>query len=82
MIVIIPSSSDDSLVLMKCSMGSSVAGSLALAKPKLSGILMIISGIGGMIAISFGYIFGGPLLIVGGILALFGSRKESFIPRA
>lgn len=52
-----------------------VAGAMARAKPTAAGILMLISGIGGFIAISMGYIIAGPLLIIGGIFALIG-RKE------
>jgi len=48
---------------------------LAISKPTAAGILMLISGIGGFIAISAGYLFGGTLRIVGGILALV-SRKS------
>ncbi len=53
-----------------------VGGAISQAKPKGAGILMLISGVGGFIAISAGYLFGGPLLIVGGILALVASRSE------
>ncbi|MGA9351383.1 MAG: DUF4064 domain-containing protein [Anaerolineae bacterium] len=47
-----------------------VGGAIAKAKPTAAGILMLISGIGGFIAIFMGYIIAGPLLVVGGILAL------------
>ena len=47
-----------------------IGGAIAIAKPTAAGILMLIGGIGGIIAISVGFIFGGPLLIIGGILAL------------
>lgn len=52
-----------------------VGGSMALAKPKVAGIMMLVCGIGGFISISLGYIVAGPLIIVGGVLALAGSRK-------
>ena len=42
----------------------------SLARPKLSGVLMLASTIGGLVAISFGYIVAAPLLFLGGILAL------------
>jgi len=38
--------------------------------PKVAGILMLLSGIGGFIAVSLAYIIAGPLLIIAGILAL------------
>lgn len=54
-----------------------VGGALALAKPKVAGIMMLLMGIGGIIAVSIGYVVAGPLLIIGGILALVGSRKTN-----
>lgn len=56
-----------------------VGGALALAKPRAAGILMLISGVGGFIAISAGYLFGGPLLIVGGILALAAKKSAKAV---
>lgn len=53
-----------------------IGGALALAKPKLAGWLMLISGIGGIIAIFVLYLVPGALLLVGGILAL-AARKAS-----
>lgn len=53
-----------------------IGGSLARARPTAAGILMLISGIGGFIAISAGYILGGPLLIVGGIMALVARKPK------
>lgn len=54
-----------------------VGGALAIAKPKIAGIIMLLMGIGGIIAVSIGYVVAGPLLIIGGILALVGSRKTA-----
>lgn len=56
-----------------------IAAALAMAKPKGAGIVMILSGIAGFIAISMGYIIAGPLLIVAGTLAILG-RKEVIKP--
>ncbi len=39
-------------------------------KPRIAGILMLLSGIGGFMAVSLAYIIAGPLLIIAGILAL------------
>ncbi len=52
-----------------------VGGSLAIAKPKIAGIMMLLMGVGGIICVSIGYVVAGPLLIIGGILALVGSRQ-------
>ena len=54
-----------------------VGGAIANAKPKIAGILMLISGIVGFIAISAAYLIAGPLLIIGGIMAILESRKQS-----
>lgn len=51
-------------------------GALAIARPKLAGILMLTSAIGGTIAISFGYIIAGPMLLIAGIMALMAHRVE------
>jgi len=53
-----------------------VGGSIASRSAKTAGILMLLSGIGGFIAISFAFIIAGPLLIIGGILALTRKPKE------
>ena len=54
-----------------------VGGALAIAKPKVAGIMMLLMGVGGLICVSLGYVIAGPLLIIGGILALVGSRKNN-----
>jgi len=54
-----------------------IGGALALSKPTVAGILLLISGIGGFIAIGLFYLFGGPLLIIGGIFALVARRSVS-----
>ena len=56
-------------------------GGLAISRPTPAGILMLISGVGGFIALTtgaltIGYILGGPLLIAGGVLALIVGRKQ------
>jgi hypothetical protein len=63
---------------------SIIGGALAIAKPTFAGIIMLISGILGSIAISVGYLFGGaflpgyllgaPLLIAGGVVALIARK--------
>lgn len=53
-----------------------VAGAISMGKTKIAGILMLIAGVGGFICISLAYVVAGPLLIIGGILALIGSRKS------
>src|ERR1035437_10278852 len=52
-----------------------VGAALALAKPKLAGVLMIIAGIGGFIAVSIAYIVAGPLLLIGGLFALLARGR-------
>lgn len=51
---------------------SIVGGALAIPKPRLAGIPMLIGGIGGIIWIFTPYWSGGALVFVGGILALAG----------
>jgi hypothetical protein len=54
-----------------------VGGALALAKPRAASVLMLIAGIGGLVAISLAYVVSGPLLIVGGVLAFIGRGKTT-----
>jgi hypothetical protein len=52
-----------------------VGGAIAVPKPKIAAVLMLISGIGGIIAVFAAYVFGGALLIIGGVLALLALRQ-------
>ncbi len=54
-----------------------VGGVLALKKPKVAGIMMLISAIGGVISISWGYVVAFPVLLVAGILALIGQKEKN-----
>jgi len=53
-----------------------VGGSMAIAKPKAAGIMMLIATIGGFIAVFVGYIVAAPLLLVGGILSLVAAKQK------
>jgi|GEM_PF-2209901 len=52
-----------------------VGGALAMAKPVIGGVLMLVAAIAGFIGISLFYVISGPLLLVGAILAFVGSRR-------
>lgn len=58
-----------------------IGGALAIGKPTIAGILMLISGIGafffssGASFLFVGYLFAGSLLITGGILALVARKS-------
>ncbi len=54
-----------------------VGGALAIAKPKLAGILMIFSSIVGLIMISAAYLIAFILLLLGGIFAMAGQKELS-----
>lgn len=51
-----------------------VGAAMAKPKPKLAGILMIISGIAGFISISMFYILSGILFIIGGFMGILGKK--------
>ncbi len=53
-----------------------VGAALAMAKPKLAGWLMLIAAIGGFISVFLAYIVAGPLLVIGGLLALFAKKSH------
>ncbi|MDI6894838.1 MAG: hypothetical protein QME70_09585 [Bacillota bacterium] len=54
-----------------------IGGALALAKPKVAGVLMLISAFGGLIAISMGYAVAFILLLVGAVFAFVGRREAA-----
>ncbi len=53
-----------------------VGGSMAIAKPKAAGIMMLIAAVGGLIAVFVAYIVAFPLLLTGGIMGLVGAKKK------
>jgi len=53
-----------------------IGGGLALSKPKVAGVMMLISAIGGVISISWGYAVALPILLAGGIFALIGKKEK------
>lgn len=58
-----------------------VGGATASRNSKVAGILMLVAGIGGLVAISLGYIVAAPLLIVGGILSLVRKGSEERVSK-
>lgn len=52
-----------------------VGAAIALKAPRTAGWLMIVAGVGGLIAVSLAYVVSAPLFVIGGILALVGARK-------
>ena len=53
-----------------------IGGLAAPQRPVPSGIAMIVSAIGGLIMVSWGYIISTPLLLIAGFLALFGTKEK------
>jgi hypothetical protein len=53
-----------------------VGGTLALNKPRIAGVMMLVAAIGGVISVSWGYVVAFPTLLVGGILALISQKKR------
>lgn len=60
-----------SLLVLLISLIGITGASLSLAKPRLAGILMIITGIGGFFLASWLWLFSGVLLSVGSFMALW-----------
>lgn len=56
-----------------------VGSALVKGKPKLGGILMIISAIGGVISISLFYLLPFVLLMIAGLMGVFRKNKEQTI---
>lgn len=59
-----------------------VGGALALAKPRAAAVLLLLAGIGGLVAISLAYVVSGPLLIIAAVLAFLGRAKKAPRPVA
>lgn len=53
-----------------------VGASLSVDRPGIASILMVISGIGGLVAVTTGFIVAGPLLIIGSIFAFIGYLQD------
>ncbi|WP_052810145.1 hypothetical protein [Streptomonospora alba] len=55
-----------------------VGGALARGASKTAALLLLLSCVGGFIAVEMAWLIAGPLLIVGAGLAWFGRRKRAF----
>lgn len=53
-----------------------IGGAIAMAAPKFGGGMMLVAGVGGFISVSLAYIVAGPLLIIGGLLAVFAKKPK------
>ncbi|OAB35870.1 hypothetical protein PMSD_12780 [Paenibacillus macquariensis subsp. defensor] len=53
-----------------------VGSAFAKSKPKLSGWLMLISGIAGFVSISMFYILSGVLFIIAGFMGILSQKKK------
>jgi len=56
-----------------------VGSALVKGKPKLGGIFMLVSAIGGLISISFFYILSFVLLMIAGLMGLIRKNKKEII---
>jgi len=63
-------------VAMLASFAGVIGGALAMARPGTAAALMLIGAIVGFIALPGIYIVPGALMLIGGILAWFASRRE------
>lgn len=66
------------LALLFCVIGFLGAG-LAMAKPVLGAVLLIVSAVGITISISYFAIASAPLFLIAGILAFFGRKAGSVV---
>ncbi|MDT0301211.1 hypothetical protein [Streptomonospora wellingtoniae] len=54
-----------------------IGGALVRGASKTAALLLLVSGVGGFLAVSTAWMVAGPLLIVGALLAWFGSGHTS-----
>lgn len=62
------------LLALVCSVIGILGSALVGSKPKLGGALMIVSAIGGVIAVSYYYALAFILLLIAGLMGLFRKR--------
>ena len=55
---------------------SLVGGALALSKPRVAALLLLIAGIVGFFAVSAFWLLSGPLMILGALFAFLGRTKK------
>ncbi|GAA1777319.1 hypothetical protein [Streptomonospora arabica] len=56
-----------------------IGGALVRGASKTAALLLLVSGVGGFLAVSTAWIVAGPLLIVGALLAWFGSGRPGAV---
>lgn len=54
-----------------------VGAALSIAKPRVAAVLMLVSAIGGLIAVSVAYVLGTILLIIAAVFAFFGRKQRA-----
>ncbi|WP_411552178.1 DUF4064 domain-containing protein [Paenibacillus lautus] len=52
-----------------------IGAAMAKAKPKVAGVIMLVSGIAGFISISMFYILSGVLFIIGGFMGILSKKN-------
>ncbi|MUG68849.1 DUF4064 domain-containing protein [Paenibacillus campinasensis] len=52
-----------------------VGAAMAKAKPKVAGILMVVSGVAGLISISMFYILSAVLFVIGGFMGILSKKS-------
>lgn len=65
-----------SMIALALSIAGIVGAVMSHGKPRVGGYLMMIAGIDGLIAVSFGYIIAAPLFIIAAVLALKNAKEE------
>jgi hypothetical protein len=59
-----------------------VGGALALSKPRVGALLLLVAGIVGFIAVSAFWLLSGPLMLIGALLAFLGRAPKAAAPAA
>jgi hypothetical protein len=60
-----------------CTIVGFVGAGLALAKPRMAALLLLIAGVVGFISISVFWLLSGPFLLVGALLAFLGRGSKA-----
>ena len=69
-----------STLALLCAVIGIIGAALTLSRPVWGGILMILAAIGGTLAITGGFLIGGIVLIIAGVLAFMSARQPALSP--
>lgn len=65
------------LAAVAFSIAGLVGAGLTLSRPKAAGVTLLVSALGGLVAVSWGYVVAFPALFVAGVLSLVAAHQAN-----